>query len=188
MFCSILTSGVAQDSNLPLRDEADASKGVAMKTNVKFELNGKTHSLTIDPSRRLLWVLRSDLGLTGSKYGCGKGLCGACTVLLDKKAVRSCLIPLSAVAGKKVMTIEGLSQDGALHPIQSAFVKYDALQCGICTPGMIMNAYALLLRSSTPSRQEIVRGMEGNLCRCGAYKRIVQAVQAAGKVIKGGVE
>ncbi|GAB4253620.1 MAG: (2Fe-2S)-binding protein [Acidobacteriota bacterium] len=150
-----------------------------MAEEIRFQLNGRPVSVRVDPERRLLWVLRTELGLTGTKYGCGSGLCGACTVVVDRRAVRSCLVSVGSVAGKRVLTIEGLAEEGRLHPLQEAFVEHDALQCGICTPGMIMNAYALLLRNPHPTREEILRGMESNLCRCGAYKRIVEAVQAA---------
>jgi aerobic-type carbon monoxide dehydrogenase small subunit (CoxS/CutS family) len=127
----------------------------------------------------LLWVLRYDLGLTGTKYGCGEGLCGACTVIVSGKAERSCVLEMKAVAGKKVTTIEGLATNGELHPLQKAFVEHDALQCGYCTPGMIMNAYGLLLTNPHPSRSEIIEHMDGNLCRCGAHQRIVQAIETA---------
>ncbi len=156
-----------------------------MIERIEFHLNGEDKSLSVDPNRRLLWVLRSDLSLTGSKYGCGKGQCGACTVLLDNRAVRSCLIPMRSVAGKEVVTIEGLEKNGKLHPVQQAFVDHDALQCGICIPGMIMNAYGLLLKNPEPSGEEIVRAMEGNLCRCGTYKRILAAVEDASKNLRG---
>ena len=157
-----------------------------MKETIRFTLNGKAVSLDVDPSRALLWVLRYDLGLTGAKYGCGEGLCGACTVLVDKKAVRSCLLEVKAVAGKKVTTIEGLAKNGVLHPLQKVFVEQDALQCGYCTPGMIMNAYSLLLNTPRPSRRQIIEHMEGNLCRCGVHKRIVQAIETAAKELGGG--
>ena len=156
-----------------------------MDENISFKLNGKTVSVTTDPDRMLLWVLRTDLGLTGTKFGCGKGLCGACTVMLGKRAVRSCIVPVRTVKGKEVTTIEGLADNGELHPIQEAFAKHDALQCGFCTPGMILNAYSLLLRNPEPSRQEIIDGMEYNLCRCGAHTRIIQAVEDAAQQMKG---
>ena len=127
-----------------------------MKETIGFNLNGKAVSLEVDPSRALLWVLRYDLGLTGTKYGCGEGLCGACTVLVGRKAVRSCALEVKDVAGKDVMTIEGLARNGELHPLQKAFVDQDALQCGYCTPGMIMNAYSLLLNTPQPSRRQII--------------------------------
>jgi carbon-monoxide dehydrogenase small subunit len=152
-----------------------------MKETIGFSLNGKPVSFELDPSRMLLWVLRYDLGLTGTKYGCGAGLCGACTVIVDGNAERSCLLEVRAVAGKSVTTIEGLAKNGELHPLQKAFVEHDALQCGYCTPGMIMNAYGLLLDTPRPSRSQIIEHMEGNLCRCGAHQRIVQAIQTAAK-------
>jgi aerobic-type carbon monoxide dehydrogenase small subunit (CoxS/CutS family) len=156
-----------------------------MKQTIKFVLNGKAVSLEVDPSRPLLWVLRYDLGLTGSKYGCGEGLCGACTVLVDRKAVRSCLLEMKAVPGKEVTTIEGLARNGELHPLQKAFIEHDSLQCGYCTPGMIMNAYSLLLNTPRPSRRQIIDHMEGNLCRCGAHKRIIQAIETAANEMGG---
>ncbi len=152
---------------------------------VSFKLNGKSISLTLDGERMLLWVLRTDLELTGTKYGCGAGLCGACTVIVGNKAVRSCRLPVKGVEGKEILTIEGLAKNGKLHPIQQAFAKHDALQCGFCTPGMILNAYSLLLRNSQPTEAEIVQGMEDNLCRCGAHTRIIQAIQTAAKEMKG---
>lgn len=150
-----------------------------MKETIDFKLNDESISLNIDGDRMLLWVLRTDLGLTGTKYGCGQYLCGACTVIVDKKAVRSCKYPVKNVQGKEVITIEGLAKNGDLHPLQKAFIDYDALQCGFCTPGMIINAYSLLLENTQPTRQEIIDGMEMNLCRCGAHTRIVQAIQNA---------
>jgi len=156
-----------------------------MKETIGFRLNGEAVSLAVDPSRLLLWVLRYDLGLTGSKYGCGKGLCGACTVLVDRRAVRSCLLQVKAVEGKEVTTIEGLAKNGELHPLQKAFVEHDALQCGYCIPGMIMSAYSLLLNTPQPSRSQIVRHMEGNLCRCGVHKRIIQAIKTTAKEMGG---
>lgn len=152
---------------------------------LRFKLNGKAVSLEVDSGRALLWVLRSDLGLTGTKYGCGEGVCGACTVLVDRKAVRSCSIAMKEVAGKEVTTIEGLERNGGLHALQKAFVEHDALQCGYCTPGMIMNAYGLLLNTPRPSRSQIIEHMDGNLCRCAAYMRIVQAIEAAAEQMVG---
>jgi aerobic-type carbon monoxide dehydrogenase small subunit (CoxS/CutS family) len=157
-----------------------------MTQTIKFKLNDKPISITVDGERMLLWVLRTDLGLTGAKYGCGEGFCGACTVLVNNKAVRSCQTAVKEVAGKAVTTIEGLSQNGKLHPIQEAFMKHDALQCGFCTPGMILNAYSLLKENPQPDLKEITDSMEGNLCRCGAHNRIVQAIQAAAPEMKGG--
>jgi aerobic-type carbon monoxide dehydrogenase small subunit (CoxS/CutS family) len=157
-----------------------------MKETVKFTLNDKPVTVTTDGDRAFLWVLRTDLGLTGTKYGCGEGLCGACTVLVGDEAVRSCSLPLSDVRDKRVTTIEGLSQDGKLHPLQKAFMEHDALQCGYCTPGMLLNAVSLLREKPRPSAADIVDGMEGNLCRCGAHKRIIEAIQAAAKEMAGG--
>ena len=156
-----------------------------MKETIKFKLNRKPVSLEVDRDRQLLWVLRYDLGLTATKYGCGGGLCGACTVIVNGEAVRSCSMSMKEVAGKNVMTLEGLAQNGDLHALQKAFVKHDALQCGYCTPGMIMNAYGLLLKNPSPTRNQIIEQMEGNLCRCGAHTRIIQAIQAAAKA-RGG--
>ena len=155
-----------------------------MIETINFELNGSTTQLATDPNNLLMWVLRNELGLTGTKFGCGLGFCGSCTIILDGEPIRSCMIPVSDVEGRKVLTIEGLEKNGTLHPIQQAFVEYDALQCGYCTPGMIMNAYGLLLRNPEPSRQEVIDGMEDNLCRCGAYGRIIQAIQKAGQEMK----
>jgi carbon-monoxide dehydrogenase small subunit len=157
-----------------------------MEQLIRFELNGKNVEILLDPGLTLLWVLRNQFGLTGTKYGCGIGFCGACTVLLDNEAVRSCSMAVGDVEGKKVTTIEGLAQDNKLHPLQDAFIKHDALQCGYCTPGMIMNAYGLLLKNPEPTKQEIVEGMEDNLCRCGAHVRIIDAIQMAAKEMKGG--
>jgi aerobic-type carbon monoxide dehydrogenase small subunit (CoxS/CutS family) len=159
-----------------------------MKKTIQFKLNGKKKKLTIERERMLLWVLRTDYGLTGSKYGCGEGYCGACTVLVNNEAVRSCQVPVSDIHQKEVITIEGLAKNGKLHPIQDAFVKHDALQCGYCTPGMILNSYSLLLKNPNPSRQAIIAGMENNFCRCGAYTRIVQAIQSAAKMMRGGAK
>jgi len=158
---------------------------INMEETIRFQLNGKITELVTDPNQILLWVLRNHLGLTGTKYGCGTGFCGACTVLIDEEPVRSCMLPVSDVAGKKVVTIEGLAVNGKLHPLQQAFVDHDALQCGYCTPGMIVTAAGLLMRNPEPSRQEIIEGLEDNLCRCGAHIRIIDAVQTAAKVMKG---
>ncbi len=157
-----------------------------MEETVKFTLNGKPVTVTTDADRPLLWVLRTDLGLTGTKYGCGEGLCGACTVLVDDSAVPSCALPLSGVRDKRVTTIEGLAKGGKLHPLQQAFMDHDALQCGYCTPGMILAAASLLREKPKPSTSDIVEGMEGNLCRCGAHKRIIEAIQAAAKEMAKG--
>lgn len=157
-----------------------------MNKTIRFKLNGEAKSLTIDRERMLLWVLRTDFNLTGARYGCGEGFCGACTVLVDNEAVRSCQFPVEDIDGKEIVTIEGLSQDGSLHPLQEAFVKLDALQCGFCTPGMILTALSLFLKNPAASREAIIDGMEENLCRCGAHTRIVQAIEMASKKMKGG--
>ncbi|MGA2405961.1 MAG: (2Fe-2S)-binding protein [Bacteroidales bacterium] len=157
-----------------------------MEKTIKFQLNGEKTEALIDSSQTLLWVLRNHFGLTGTKFGCGMGFCGSCTVLIDDEPVRSCQLAVSEVTGKRVVTIEGLAANGKLHPVQKAFVEHDALQCGYCTPGMIMNAAGLLLKNPTPSVQEIKDGMENNLCRCGAHVRIVEAVQSASNEMKGG--
>ena len=157
-----------------------------MEETIKFQLNGKKTEATIDPTQTLLWVLRNHFGLTGTKFGCGMGFCGACTVLIDNEPVRSCQLSVGDVAGKNVVTIEGLATNGKLHPVQKAFAEHDAVQCGFCTPGMIMNATGLLLKNPLPTTQEIKDGMENNLCRCAAHLRIVEAVQTASKEMKGG--
>ena len=155
---------------------------------IHFELNYKPVSLKVDGERALLWVLRTDLGITGPKYGCGEGLCGACTVLVNNEAVLSCQMPVSKVNGTEVITIEGLSLDGVLHPLQKAFIKHDALQCGFCTSGMILKAYSLLTENAGFSREEIMDGMEDNLCRCGSHIRIIQAIETAARELKGGAK
>lgn len=155
-----------------------------MKRTVEFRLNGKPVTTEADGERTLLWVLRDDFDLTGTKYGCGEGACGSCTVGVNGEAVRSCVTSLADVAGKEVVTIEGLERDGKLHPLQQAFMDHGALQCGYCTPGMIMNAWALLQKKSKPTRQQIVEEMDGNLCRCGAHQRILAAIEDAAR--KGG--
>jgi aerobic-type carbon monoxide dehydrogenase small subunit (CoxS/CutS family) len=157
-----------------------------MEETISFQLNGEKAEVVIEPNQILLGVLRDHFGLTGTKYGCGIGFCGSCTILVDNEAVRSCNMAISEVAGKNVVTIEGLSRDGKLHPVQQAFVDNDALQCGFCTPGMIMNATGLLLKNPNPTTQQIREGMENNLCRCGAHVRIVDAVHAASVEMKGG--
>jgi carbon-monoxide dehydrogenase small subunit len=159
-------------------------KQTTMDKLIQFNLNGKETEITIDPTLTLLWVLRDQFGLTGTKYGCGIGVCGACTILLDNEAIRSCTLKVGDVAKRKIVTIEGLSSNGELHPVQKAFMDKDALQCGFCTPGMIMNATGLLLANPEPSRDEVIFGMEDNLCRCGAHIRIIEAIQAAGREMK----
>ena len=157
-----------------------------MEETLRFKLNGKPATVTVDSDRLLLWVLRTDLGLTGTKYGCGESFCGACTVIVNGEAVRSCQTQVKEVRGKEVVTIEGLSGDGGLHPVQKAFMEHDALQCGYCTPGMIMNAYSFLRKHPKPSVEEILEGMDDNLCRCGAHNRIIQAIQSAATEMHGG--
>ncbi|MEX2089975.1 MAG: (2Fe-2S)-binding protein [Bacteroidota bacterium] len=157
-----------------------------MMETIRFTLNNKPVTLTVESDRLLLWVLRTDLSLTGTKYGCGVGLCGSCTVLVDKKAVRSCHTTIGDIKGKEVLTIEGLATDGVLHPVQKAFVDHDALQCGYCTPGMILTACSLLHENPHPSSTDIIRELDANLCRCGAHTRILEAVHAASKELKGG--
>jgi len=153
---------------------------------IQFKLNGETVRLKIDGERMLLWVLRTDLGLTGTKYGCGEEQCGACTVLVNGEAILSCQMPVKQVAGKEVVTIEGFGGSGGLHPLQKAFVEHDALQCGFCTPGMILKAYSLLVKTPLPTREQIIQAMDQNLCRCGSYPRVIQAIEAASKEMKGG--
>jgi len=157
-----------------------------MEETISFILNGKETELVTDPTQTLLWVLRNQLGLTGTKYGCGIGFCGACTVLIDNEPVRSCMLPVSEVKGKNVITIEGLAVNGELHPVQKAFIDHDALQCGFCTPGMILTAAGMLMKNPSPTRQEVIEGLEDNLCRCGAHTRIIDAVMSAANEMKGG--
>jgi aerobic-type carbon monoxide dehydrogenase small subunit (CoxS/CutS family) len=149
-----------------------------------LNINGKKTQVDVDSVVSLLGVLRNDLGLTGSKYGCGEGQCGACTVLLDGQPVRSCITQVGRATGKQITTIEGLEKDGKLHPLQEAFIKADAMQCAYCTSGMIMSASALLTKTPRPSRDEIVSGMNGNICRCGTYQRIVNAIEIASGTAK----
>jgi aerobic-type carbon monoxide dehydrogenase small subunit (CoxS/CutS family) len=150
-----------------------------MPTKYALRINGQNVSVETDPDTRLLTVLREQLDLTGTKYGCGEGQCGACTVLLDGRAQRSCLTPVSAVSGKSIVTIEGLAEGERLHPVQEAFLHEGAMQCAYCTSGMIMSAVSLLNTNQNPSESEIVQFMQGNICRCGTYPRIVAAVQRA---------
>ena len=152
-----------------------------MKRPISFRLNGKPVSLNTDDQRSLLWTLRTDLELTGTKYGCGEGICGSCTVAVNGSAVRSCQQSLADVDGKNVITIEGLEKDGKLHPLQQAFIDHGALQCGFCTSGMIMNAYSMLQTEKKPSRDTIIENMDANLCRCGAHQRIVAAIEEASR-------
>jgi carbon-monoxide dehydrogenase small subunit len=156
-----------------------------MTETVEFVINGKPVRLRVDNERPLLWVIRTDLGLTGTKYGCGESHCGACTVLVNEESFRSCQVPVKDVAGRRVLTIEGLAQNGTLHPLQKAFVDHDALQCGFCTSGMIMNAYGFLKKNPRPARADIISSMDDNFCRCGAYERIVMAIQDAAHIMAG---
>jgi aerobic-type carbon monoxide dehydrogenase small subunit (CoxS/CutS family) len=158
-----------------------------MAKPIRFAFDGKQTTLEVDGERMLLWVLRTELGLTGTKCGCGEGFCGSCTVLVDGRPERSCQLPMSGVAGKKITTIEGLAKTGELHPVQAAFVEHDALQCGFCTPGMILAAFGLLLEHPKPTRQQILDHMEDNLCRCGAHNRILLAIEAAAAEMGKGV-
>jgi len=155
-----------------------------MKQIISFKLNNQDVTVNVVGYESLLTVLRAYLDQTGTKYGCGIGDCGACTVLIDKEPVRSCMISAEDIEGKEILTIEGLASNGSLNPVQKAFVAHDALQCGYCTPGMIMNAYGLLLSNPEPSREKIISEMEENLCRCGSYNRIVDAIQTAAKEMK----
>lgn len=146
---------------------------------IRFTVNGKSSRVETDPERPLLEVLREDLGLTGTKYGCGEGQCGACTVLLDNEPVKSCLTPVRAAEGRKIVTVEGLVRDGNLHPVQQAFLEEGAMQCGYCTPGMILRTVSLLKRSPNPTETQIIEGLNGNLCRCSGHHRILAAVRRA---------
>jgi len=146
---------------------------------IGFNLNGRDVTLDIDGKRTLLWVLRTEFALTGTKYGCGEGYCGACTVIVEGKAVRSCLTSLENVAGKAVLTVEGLARNGELHPLQQAFIDQGAFQCGYCTSGMLLSALAFLREVPHPSREAIISRMDGSLCRCGAHQRIVAAIESA---------
>jgi aerobic-type carbon monoxide dehydrogenase small subunit (CoxS/CutS family) len=152
---------------------------------VQLYVNGSQRRVDADPDTPLLSVLRDRLELTASKYGCGEGQCGACTVLIDGRAVRSCITPLSYADGKRITTIEGLEQNGRLHPVQQAMIETGAMQCAYCTSGMILSAVALLEKNPHPSDAEIVRGMDGNICRCGTYPRIVAAIRLAASRLKG---
>ena len=146
---------------------------------MKLLVNGTEHEVEVAPGEPLLWVLRDRLNLTGTKYGCGEGQCGACTVLIDGMAAKSCRVAASNVAGKKITTIEGLAPEGKLHVVQEAFLAEEAFQCGYCTPGMVMATVSLLRQKPNPSDAEIIKGMDGNMCRCGTYPRIIAAVRRA---------
>jgi aerobic-type carbon monoxide dehydrogenase small subunit (CoxS/CutS family) len=154
----------------------------------ELHVNGKDVALDVDGERSLLSVLRDDLDLTGSKYGCGEGQCGACTVLLDGVPTRSCITAVGSVGQRKVATIESLEQNGKLHPLQQAFLDSGAMQCGYCTSGMLMAGFALLQKKPNPSEAEIIRSMNGNICRCGTYQRIVTAIKEGAKALQGGAK
>jgi len=156
-----------------------------VKEQIDFKLNARPARVLTDPSRVLLWVLRTDLGLTGTKFGCGQGLCGSCTVLVNGRAERSCHLPMKDVRNKEVLTIEGLAVGGRLHPLQEAFIENNAMQCGFCTAGMILTAYGLLLRNSSPSRAQIVEALDDNFCRCGSHTRVLRAVESAAARMRG---
>src|ERR1700732_4062172 len=157
-----------------------------MPKTTELRVNGTRLNIQADPDRSLLSVLRDDLDVTGCKYGCGEGQCGACTVLLDGAAVRSCITPVRAAAGKDITTVEGLEKNGRLHPLQQAFLDTDSMQCGYCTPGMILSAIGLLRKNLNPGDAEIKRALEGNVCRCGTYPRIIAAVRMAASGKRGG--
>jgi aerobic-type carbon monoxide dehydrogenase small subunit (CoxS/CutS family) len=154
----------------------------------ELHVNGSRRAIDADAERSLLSVLRDDLELTGSKYGCGEGRCGACTVLIDGKPTRSCVTRVGATQGKQIRTIEDLARGGRLHPIQEAFLDAGAFQCGYCTPGMVMSALALLTTNPEPGREDIIQFMGGNVCRCGTYSRILTAVETAARTMKGGAQ
>lgn len=152
---------------------------------ISFHLNGQPVQIDVAPTRNLLWVLRTDLGLTGTKYGCGVSQCGTCTVLINHRPTRACGVSVRSIAGKEIVTIEGLAREGVLHPLQAAFIEHDALQCGYCTPGMILTAYGLLRTHPDPTREQIIAGMDRNLCRCGAHLRIIEAILSAAATMRG---
>ncbi|HSW29826.1 MAG TPA: (2Fe-2S)-binding protein [Longimicrobiales bacterium] len=155
-----------------------------MPEAIRFTLNGAPAELDVDPERTLLWVLRTELGLTGTKYGCGEEECGSCVVLVDGQATYACGTPVGSVEGREVTTIEGLARDGKLHPVQQAFADHDALQCGFCTPGLILGAVSFLSRNPEPTSEAIKAGLERHLCRCGTHVRVIQAVHAAARTLK----
>jgi aerobic-type carbon monoxide dehydrogenase small subunit (CoxS/CutS family) len=157
-----------------------------MAKPIQLKINGKGYSVDCDPETPLLSALRDELGLTGTKYGCGEGQCGACTVLMDGTPRRSCQIPVSAAAGRPITTIEGLEKDGRLHPVQQAFVDAGAFQCAYCTSGMIVSSVGLLSAKRSPSTDDIVQYLQGNICRCGTHPRVVEAVHQAAKMMQEG--
>jgi aerobic-type carbon monoxide dehydrogenase small subunit (CoxS/CutS family) len=149
---------------------------------MELNINNKAYTVNAGDDESLLTVLRNHLDLTGSKYGCGEGACGACTVLIDGKATRSCVTEAKQTVGKKITTIEGLEKDGKLHPVQTAFLNADVFQCAYCAPGMVMSAVSLLQKNGSPTEQEIIQSMQGNICRCGTYPRIIKAIQEVSTV------
>lgn len=155
-----------------------------MSKPIEFEVNGRRRKVTCDPETPLLGALRDELGLTGTKYGCGEGQCGACTVLMDGTPRRSCQIPVSTAASRSIVTIEGLAKDGRLHPVQQAFLDAGAFQCAYCTSGMILSSVGLLTTKPSPTQDEIARALQGNICRCGTHPRIVDAIQRAAKAMQ----
>src|SRR5580704_14549374 len=155
-----------------------------MGQTIELEINGKRYPVHYSPDTPLLYVLRDELGLTGTKYGCGEGMCGACTVLIGGTARRSCQIPVSAATGKPITTIEGLEKNGALHPVQQAFLDEGAFQCAYCTSGMILSTVSLLQANHNPTQEQIVQSLQGNLCRCGTHPRILEAVQRAAETMQ----
>ena len=168
-----MSGGTGAIACLPLRHNID------MARITELDVNGSRERIDADSDRTLLSVLRDDLDLTGTKYGCGEGQCAACTVLIDGVATRACLTKVGTVSGKRIVTIEGLEHDGHLHPVQEAFLNAGAMQCGWCTPGMIMGAVSLLARNTNPTNAEIVTGMNGHICRCGTYPQVIAAIRAA---------
>jgi aerobic-type carbon monoxide dehydrogenase small subunit (CoxS/CutS family) len=157
-----------------------------MAKSIEIEVNGKPYAVSYPPDTPLLAVLRDELGLTGTKYGCGEGQCGACTVLIGGTPRRSCQIPVSTAAAKPILTIEGLEKEGQLHPVQQAFLNAGAFQCAYCTSGMVMSSVAFLQTNINPKREEIVQSLQGNICRCGTYPRVIEAVQDAAKMMQKG--
>jgi aerobic-type carbon monoxide dehydrogenase small subunit (CoxS/CutS family) len=173
-----------QRNTIYLRIIVSPLQGAVMPNEIEIEVNGKRYPVHYNPETPLLYVLRDELGLTGSKYGCGEGQCGSCTVLLGGQPRRSCQIPVSAAVGKPVTTIEGLEKDGRLHPVQQAFINAGAFQCAYCTPGMIMSSVGLLQGNPNPSSDQIAQFLQGNICRCGTHPRIVEAVHQAAKTMQ----
>jgi aerobic-type carbon monoxide dehydrogenase small subunit (CoxS/CutS family) len=162
--------------------DTDRLSLISLKKSMELNINNKTYTVDAGDDESLLTVLRNHLDLTGSKYGCGEGACGACTVLIDGKATRSCVTEAKQSVGKKITTIEGLEKDGKLHPVQTAFLNADVFQCAYCAPGMVMSAVSLLQKNMSPTEQEIIQSMQGNICRCGIYPRIIKAIQEVSTV------